>query len=316
MSSKDALIGEMQTNLKARDDDYVRLLRGHAADVDTMLGYMDDQVKSLTKEYRRELEDIEKTFMQERQELVAAARREWDTAMAERRSKEMAFISRSHERVEEQEHQLEHLRTSDSEEYNAIKRKLEQDIMQLEQQLQQMKATYQLNTEKLEYNYQVLKKRDEENTVTISQQKRKINKLQDILNNLRAKIAKQERQIQAENMSLTEEYTRVSTQFQELQKKARHFQALDRKRLDEVWEMNEETNTALARDLLDADRVIHEQQLGLQWVAPLSVVFDSAATEQDLRSRAASAVAKELMQVRMGVDGGDCGRIEWNHWDK
>ena len=37
-----------------------------------------------------------------------------------------------------------------------------------------MRATYQLNQEKLEYNFQVLKKRDEENTITKSQQKRKI----------------------------------------------------------------------------------------------------------------------------------------------
>jgi len=40
-----------------------------------------------------------------------------------------------------------------------------------------MKATYQLNQEKLEYNFQVLKKRDEENTITKSQQKRKITRL-------------------------------------------------------------------------------------------------------------------------------------------
>ena len=37
-----------------------------------------------------------------------------------------------------------------------------------------MRATYQLNQEKLEYNFQVLKKRDDENTITKSQQKRKI----------------------------------------------------------------------------------------------------------------------------------------------
>ena len=48
------------------------------------------------------------------------------------------------------------------------------DVQLLEQQLQQMRATYQLNQEKLEYNFQVLKKRDEENTITKSQQKRKI----------------------------------------------------------------------------------------------------------------------------------------------
>ena len=40
-----------------------------------------------------------------------------------------------------------------------------------------MRATYQLNTEKLEYNYQVLKKREEENGTIIGAQKRKINRL-------------------------------------------------------------------------------------------------------------------------------------------
>ena len=43
-----------------------------------------------------------------------------------------------------------------------------------------MKATYQLNQEKLEYNFQVLKKRDEENTITKSQQKRKITRLETL----------------------------------------------------------------------------------------------------------------------------------------
>ena len=54
-----------------------------------------------------------------------------------------------------------------------------------------MKATYQLNQEKLDYNFQVLRKRDEENMITKSQQKRKITRLQDVLTNLKAKLAKQ-----------------------------------------------------------------------------------------------------------------------------
>ncbi|CAB4031214.1 Hypothetical predicted protein [Paramuricea clavata] len=61
-----------------------------------------------------------------------------------------------------------------------------------------MKATYQLNQEKLEYNFQVLKKRDEENTITKSQQKRKITRLQDSLNNLKSKLAKQEKTYRTE----------------------------------------------------------------------------------------------------------------------
>jgi len=40
-----------------------------------------------------------------------------------------------------------------------------------------MRATYQLNTEKLEYNYQVLNKREEENIAILTSQKRKITRL-------------------------------------------------------------------------------------------------------------------------------------------
>ncbi len=65
----------------------------------------------------------------------------------------------------------------------------------METDLQQMKATYQLNMEKLEYNFQVLKRRDEENTLTRSQQKRKITQLQDVHNRLKVKGRKQEEAI-------------------------------------------------------------------------------------------------------------------------
>lgn len=80
-------------------------------------------------------------------------------------------------RIENFIYQLEQLRIHDAEEYNLVKIKLETDVKVLEQQLQQMRATYQLNIEKLEYNYQILKKREEENGTILSSQKRKITRL-------------------------------------------------------------------------------------------------------------------------------------------
>lgn len=48
----------------------------------------------------------------------------------------------------------------DAEEYNILKIKLETEIQTLEQQLQEMRATYQLNNEKLEYNFRLLHERE------------------------------------------------------------------------------------------------------------------------------------------------------------
>lgn len=53
--------------------------------------------------------------------------------------------------------------------------------------------------------------------------------LHDVLNNLRSKFAKQVKQFQEENHSLTSEYKRLVMQFKELQRAMRYFRDLDPK---------------------------------------------------------------------------------------
>ena len=49
---------------------------------------------------------------------------------------------------------IDELRLRDAEDLHATKIKLETDVQILEQQLESMRASYQLNQEKLEYNFQ------------------------------------------------------------------------------------------------------------------------------------------------------------------
>jgi dynein regulatory complex protein 1 len=53
-----------------------------------------------------------------------------------------------------------------------------------------MKSTYQLNNEKLEFNFRLLGEREFEHTQLIQQQKKKINRLQDMLSTLKAKYTR------------------------------------------------------------------------------------------------------------------------------
>ena len=131
-----------------------------------------------------------------------------------------------------------------------------------------MKATYQLNQEKLEYNYRVLQKRDEENAKTKSQQKRKITKLQDALTNLKNKLAKQIKTSNDENHQLSDDYKRITDMFTDLQLKSKHFLSVDLKKFYDIWIMNEEKCKEYAYQLLNADRIIYEHQLGLKWASP------------------------------------------------
>ena len=121
-------------------------------------------------------------------------------------------VEERQKRVEQQQNDLAQLRLHDAEDYTSLKARsfacramraaahtpcaqliptvfelqvrLESDVQKLEQQLEEMRATYQLNTEKLEYNFTVLTARDVENSATIQQQKRKLARLQDVLSQI------------------------------------------------------------------------------------------------------------------------------------
>ena len=262
---KEKLIAEFQEELKGKDEQYVKLLKTQAEDVDLLVERMEEQAKSAVKAFREELEQIDKTFTLERQDLLLSQNEEY---MKMKVDKEKEYMRKREERLDENEVKLRHLRIRNAEELNQKKISLEMDIQILQQQIQQMKATFQLNAEKLEYNFQVLKKRDEENTVTISQQKRKITRLQDILNVLKGKLVKQEKAFKTELEALLYEYRKSVDQYRELQKKVQHFQLIDAKRFYDIWKMSEEKVRKVAEAICCVDQVIYKQQLGLNWSAP------------------------------------------------
>uniref|UniRef100_A0A8C0AMP9 Dynein regulatory complex protein 1 n=1 Tax=Buteo japonicus TaxID=224669 RepID=A0A8C0AMP9_9AVES len=268
LEEKNKLIGELQQELKNKDEQYVWAIKKQSDDIHLLLERMEEQIRLMLKNYRHELLQIEKAFELERRELLENNRKKWEEAIQAHNAQELEYLHARMRKVEEFEKQLNQLRVQDEEEYNSMKIQLENDVQNLERQLQQMKAVYQLNQEKLEYNLQVLRKQDEENTIIRSQQKRKLNRLHSLLNNLRTKLANQEKQFREENHSLAADCERITGQCKEVQRRMRHFAISDAEKFTEVWLMNEEEAKGLMRKALDADRVIHTQQLGLPWEEP------------------------------------------------
>ncbi|XP_073418088.1 dynein regulatory complex protein 1 [Dendrobates tinctorius] len=304
IEDKNNLIGALQQELKRKDEQYVRDLKRQSEDIGLLIERMEEQVRSLGKTYREELLQIEKSFQQERRDLRDKSRKKWEQGAQARRERELESLMNRMKKVEEYEQQLNRLRVQDGEEYNMIKIKLETDVQILQQQLQQMKATYQLNQEKLEYNFQVLKKRDEENTITKSQQKRKITRLQDVLNNLKIKLEKQSKQYKEENQALSDDFRRIAGQYKELQKKMRHFAAVDSKKFHDIWVMNEEEMKQLVGKALQVDHIIHEQQLGLPWKEPDLGFMDNVGPlmVEPKEQKTASELAHEVMRSSEGCD--------------
>mmetsp|Transcript_18056 Transcript_18056/g.45712 ORF Transcript_18056/g.45712 Transcript_18056/m.45712 type:complete len:694 (-) Transcript_18056:255-2336(-) len=299
IASKDELITEIKSELKSKDDEYVRILKKQAEDIDQMLHFMTQQFREMQRAFQEELDEIENAFLQERTELLASNKLEMDNLFEKRSQIEHNFMEATQERAEQYFKALEDLRVADAEEYNILKIRLESDIQNLEQYLEAMRATYQLNTEKLEYNYRVLVERDHENQSTINQQKRKIARQRDILSGLKDRYAETDKRFQEENQKLTDEYKRITEQFKHLQGKFRHFELSDIKTYHDIWNMKERGVAELVHEVLQADKIIHEQQLGWDWRPPADEVFVSPHD--------ASVLEADRAGGKGGKDGGEGG---------
>ena len=307
IESKEQLIQEMKAELKGKDDDYVKSLKRQADDIDLMNSHMSQQFKDMQKSYHEELIEIENAFLQERMETLSGNKDEMSQLFEKRNQREQQFMDMMLEQAENYQKQLEELRVIDAEDYNILKIRLETDIQNLEQHLETMRATYQLNTEKLEYNYRVLVERDQENQSTINQQKRKIARQRDLLSNLKTKYGESDKRFQDQNSKLTDEYKRITEQFKDLQIKFRHFKESDTKRYKEVWKMNEEKVAAVVQKVLQADKIIHEHHLGLEWRPPSKETFaafsfeDSNTTTEELDAEGLTEeeVRKRQMDERL-----------------
>ncbi|KAK3569517.1 hypothetical protein QTP86_034347 [Hemibagrus guttatus] len=284
IEDKNKLINELQQELQARNAYFAKDRKREAEEVDLLIERMQKQTSSLKKDYRKELDLIECLFSDEWTDLLTTSKKEWEQQRKERSDKELEVLLQRMKMLEEHESLLDHLRIQSAEEYKKLKIKLMSDVQHLEQDLQERKASYQFEQKKHEYNKQMLKKHEEEYIVTKAQQMRKITRLQHMRNNLKKECADQKKQSRQEIQSMTNKYNRLVQQYNDIQKRNRHFALVDAKRYEEIWLMKEDEAKALARRAVGLDRDIYEQVLGLTWSPPTLPFMDHSSPKQPQRT--------------------------------
>ncbi|XP_056125388.1 dynein regulatory complex protein 1 [Rhinichthys klamathensis goyatoka] len=296
IADKNKLISEQQQELKASDDRYVKDLKRQANDIDLLTERMEEQVSSLKKSYQEDLQLIENSFDEERRTLLTKHRKKWEHQMKERSEKELRNKMKGLNLREEYEDLLQKLRVKTAEEYNIDEIRLDIEVQNLRTKVQEIKAKYHRKEESLHYKFERLEKREEENTILKSQLKRKIIRMQDVVNNLKSKCGIQGKQSKAENQSVSNDYARIKQQNKDMQEKARHFAALDAEHFEKLWLICEDEVKALAHRALETDRIIHEQQLGLAWVSPLVPFMERSGPIKQQTRRTATQTAADILQ--------------------
>ncbi|XP_069705691.1 dynein regulatory complex protein 1 isoform X2 [Periplaneta americana] len=268
IAQKDQLIKELKLELKLADELFDEDQKKQKEDLWLLAERIDNQVKVMRRGYKEELKLIEEVIELEHEHLMQANDKKWEALYKEREELEVTHMNKKFEAVDKHEEEIYRVAVEHYEKFREVKIKLETDIQVLQQELEQVKTQCLINKEKLVYNFQVLKKREEENIIVQAQQKRSSNRLQDVVSNLKREIAETEKSTKIESEKLTEEVIKLQHSIMDIENRAEHIAKVNDRKYQQLWKLNQDAAEKLLKKILDIDRVIHEQQLGLEWTPP------------------------------------------------
>ncbi len=122
---------------------------------DLIIG-MKAQFNRMRKDYALQLTDIENEFLRERKALLQQNDAEIKRLFDLHQATEEKFLKLKTEQEEAQSADLENQKSQDANNQAEQKIKLEKEMQILEKCMEDMKAVYRLNEEKLEFNTKVL----------------------------------------------------------------------------------------------------------------------------------------------------------------
>lgn len=268
LDSKNQLIVEFLGELKDKDAFYVKSVESQEKDIRTVLGAMQSQHCTLREEYSKQLGDIETAYLAERDALLRTNKQVIDDLFKRHRELEVKFTNERQDEEDMNTQNLEDTRDEEANKLHQTKVLVESNLQTLETYMEEMKAVYQLNLEKLDYNTKLLAERGVEKDITKSELTKRERNLKNIKSNLKAKVKANEAGYMKANAQLTDKFKKMSRAFNELRKKFRHFEKADTQKFSEIWAMNELEVKDLANKVLKCDKIIYQQQLGLDWAPP------------------------------------------------
>lgn len=208
-------------------------------DINALIASMKSQFAEMREHYDQQLQTIESEFDRERVDILDRNKQEIEQLFNEHKVVETSFLDKRQKEEEENARQLEEVMSQDANKQAEQKIKLETEMQILEKCMEDMKAVYKLNQEKLGFNYDVLNERQQ---VYLKQKKGLRQKLQKDNQRLRDELEifkVQQAEAKRLNSSYTREYKWFTNEFIKLQKRFEKFEKADDKRIKEIWSMND-----------------------------------------------------------------------------
>ncbi|XP_050347697.1 dynein regulatory complex protein 1 homolog [Nymphalis io] len=155
LEQKDKLINELKHDLKNMDNAYYEDLDKQDKDIKELSDRIEKQLTIMQRAYEKQLFLIEQAINIEREIMVDHNNKRWEALYKQRDKEEIAHMEYKFEQLDEHKLEMEAIMWDHHAKYREAKIELETLIQELQKELEKLKATCIINTEKIGYNYQV-----------------------------------------------------------------------------------------------------------------------------------------------------------------
>eukprot|EP00102_Acyrthosiphon_pisum_P014853 XP_008185138.1 PREDICTED: dynein regulatory complex protein 1 isoform X2 [Acyrthosiphon pisum] len=268
IEQKNQIIEILKRDLTESDNRFLQEQAAQCEDVRILQERIENQVKFIRKQYKNHIQYIKSTMDQQREYRIDNANKGWETLFNKTILIETDSINNRLAMIEKKENNIMKQYEMNEEIIRNLKSNMNTELNYIQREFELIKLKCVDNVEKLNYNYQVLKRREEENACAKATQRRKINKLQDILSTKKKILRENKTDFQAKVPLLQGEIEKLKQDIERHEKKAERFAEIQEKTYKELWDFSQkEINIHLER-IFKVDRFIYETQLGIDWQPP------------------------------------------------
>ncbi|GKT34337.1 Dynein regulatory complex protein like protein [Aduncisulcus paluster] len=261
LDTKDGVIRLLNSYLELADEQHKREVRQQVSTLDeiALLGKrhlsklqseFDSSSAALKEEYKKEMEEMERRHLYQVRTQAAIIQ----ALKAEQSRKEKSL-------KDDQEAQLSALHSSSRETINIMRLTLKARQDQLKEHFKESHAAYVAATEQRSRNYKALRNNDQRKSADITEQAKKLKKLQASLAKWRAKLSSTEAEYAGRNATLREEKAGVTRHFSSLKRMMVHMREEERKRLARLVLKTKEVEKKLESQKSQGERVLRLAQL-------------------------------------------------------
>lgn len=253
---KDAIIKSLSQDLEEAEEQYQLALRAHLQNIDNLVDNQGARISSLHREYSEELEELKKEYSCERDRIISSHQFECNDLQDIMFAMEQEFNEMKTEALHDFQSQKDEIKNKNLEEKHALRMQLEGAVEELWRQFQDALKQYNSTTEDRKKHFEELKAKDMKSAQEIELQMRKLQKIQDNINQQKSKMSSNARDCEERNKALKDEKEAILVHFSQLKGQMNKFRENQRSKLTALTVLSSHTIKELRERHNKGERIL------------------------------------------------------------